>query len=112
MDERSRAFRVLGIAPDSDPAAISRAYHRLARRIHPDVSSDPNAADEFTALSNAYRLLRRQRTRPAQSRVSPASGRIVPVRVNVPQARHVAIFAAGPAMIRPFPCETGVGHDG
>jgi len=34
------AYQILGVNRDSDDAAISAAYHRLARRFHPDVAGD------------------------------------------------------------------------
>jgi hypothetical protein len=59
MDSRRlEAFRVLGIPSDSDRAAVTRAYRRRARSVHPDVSTDPGAADRFAALAAAYRLAR------------------------------------------------------
>lgn len=54
--QRIKAFRLLGIPADSDRETIARAYHRLARATHPDVSAEPGAADRFAALNEAYRL--------------------------------------------------------
>lgn len=53
---RVEAFRVLGIPPDSDQDVVARAYRRLARGTHPDVSHDPDAADRFATIAAAYRL--------------------------------------------------------
>lgn len=36
---------------------IKRAYRRLARKYHPDVSDDPNAAEKFKEISEAYAVL-------------------------------------------------------
>jgi hypothetical protein len=56
--DRSRveAFRVLGIPADSDQDLVARAYRRLARVTHPDVSHDPDAADRFATIAAAYQL--------------------------------------------------------
>ena len=56
--ERTRidAFRQLGIPVGSDRDTVVHAYRRLARAIHPDVSTDPAAADRFATLTEAYRL--------------------------------------------------------
>jgi hypothetical protein len=57
MDRRrADAFHVLGIPVDSDADEVVRAYRRLARATHPDVSADPEAADRFATLGAAYRL--------------------------------------------------------
>jgi hypothetical protein len=50
------ALRVLGIPADSDRERVTHAYRRLARATHPDVSPDPNAAERFAAVADAYRL--------------------------------------------------------
>jgi hypothetical protein len=58
MDRRRvDAFRVLGIPTDSDPDAVVRAYRRLARVTHPDLSNDPDAAECFATVAAAYQLL-------------------------------------------------------
>ena len=38
-------------------AEIKRAYHKLARTLHPDVNPDKKAAEKFKAVSAAYELL-------------------------------------------------------
>ena len=48
------AFRLLGIPAASDRATVVRAYRRLARVTHPDVSADPLAAESFAHLTRAY----------------------------------------------------------
>ena len=59
MDQRrvAEALRVLGLSAHSDPEQVTRAYRRLVRVTHPDVSADPDAAQRFAAVSAAYRLL-------------------------------------------------------
>lgn len=52
------ARALLGVAADTSPAAMTRAYRRLARLTHPDVSSAPDAAARFAAVCAAYDLLR------------------------------------------------------
>jgi DnaJ-domain-containing protein 1 len=59
----SRAWRLLGLPPGSDPTLIRRAYRRLARTVHPDLH--PGVTDEerralearFVELTAAYRAL-------------------------------------------------------
>lgn len=50
-------YDILGVAPDADKAAIKKAYRRLARKYHPDVSSEHEAEAQFKAVSEAYEVL-------------------------------------------------------
>lgn|SRR6187200_700477 len=49
------ALALLGLAAGADRDQVTSAYRRLARATHPDVSSTPDAATRFAAVSNAYR---------------------------------------------------------
>jgi len=51
------AYDILGVSPIDDEEAIKRAFRLLARRVHPDVSSDPRAQEHFTRLRAAYEEL-------------------------------------------------------
>lgn len=51
-------YAVLGVSPDADPAAIKKAYRRLARDNHPDTNpGDPAAETRFKQISAAYDTL-------------------------------------------------------
>lgn len=50
-------YEVLGVAKDSSQEDIKRAYRQLARKYHPDVSSEPNAEDRFKDINAAYEVL-------------------------------------------------------
>ena len=58
-----RAWRVLGLSPGVDAAAIKQAYRRLARRVHPDMHPDATDAERralearFIEATEAYRAL-------------------------------------------------------
>jgi hypothetical protein len=59
---REAALRLLGLDEGGDREAVRRAYHRLARELHPDLNpragDQPDARDErLRALNDAYRLL-------------------------------------------------------
>ncbi len=51
-------YQVLGVARDSGTADIKRAYKRLARKFHPDVSKEPDAEERFKQVGEAYDVLR------------------------------------------------------
>lgn len=50
-------YEVLGVERDADPAEIKRAYRRLARKYHPDVSKEHDAEERFKELGEAYEVL-------------------------------------------------------
>lgn len=51
-------YTILGVDPDADDKAIKAAYRRLARKYHPDVSSEADAEDKFKELAEAYEVLK------------------------------------------------------
>lgn len=51
------ARALLEVSADADVAELARAYWRQARRMHPDLSTDPQATQQFQALNDAYRLI-------------------------------------------------------
>jgi molecular chaperone DnaJ len=56
-------YQVLGIAPDADAAAIKQAFRSSARRLHPDVSTDPDAEEKFRTIADAYAVLSKPASR-------------------------------------------------
>ena len=50
-------YAVLGVERDADAESIKKAYRRLARQYHPDVNSEPGAAERFKEVSHAYEVL-------------------------------------------------------
>ena len=57
MEFESDYYAVLGIEADADEKEIKRAYRHLARRFHPDLSDDDDAAHRFREIQEAYELL-------------------------------------------------------
>lgn len=51
-------YKVMGVEPDASAEDIKRAYRKLARKYHPDVSEDPNAEDRFKEIGEAYEVLK------------------------------------------------------
>jgi molecular chaperone DnaJ len=50
-------YEVLGVSRDATDADIKRAFRGLARELHPDVSSAPDADDRFREVVEAYEVL-------------------------------------------------------
>jgi len=51
-------YKILGVDADADDKSIKAAYRKLARKYHPDVSSEENAEHKFKEVSEAYEVLR------------------------------------------------------
>ena len=51
-------YQILGVDPDADDKTIKAAYRRLARKFHPDVSSEQHAEEKFKELAEAYEVLK------------------------------------------------------
>ena len=57
MSERMDYYDVLGLPRDADDEMIRRAYHRLAKRYHPDLCKEAGAARRFQRICEAYQAL-------------------------------------------------------
>jgi curved DNA-binding protein len=51
-------YKVLGVEPGADDAAIKSAYRKLARKYHPDVSKEKDAEQQFKEVAEAYDVLK------------------------------------------------------
>ncbi|KAJ7042591.1 DnaJ protein [Mycena alexandri] len=51
-------YRVLGVEKDATAAQIKKAYFALARKYHPDTSTDKSAQDKFVEIQSAYDILK------------------------------------------------------
>ena len=58
-------YEVLGVKRDAGADDIKRAYRRLARKFHPDVSKEPDAKERFQEVGEAYEVLRNADKRAA-----------------------------------------------
>src|ERR1700723_25360 len=58
-------YEVLGVARGADAEAVKRAYRKLARKYHPDVSKEKNAESKFKEVQEAYEVLRDTEKRAA-----------------------------------------------
>ena len=51
-------YEVMGVEPDADADTIKRAYRKLARKYHPDVSDEGDAEARFKAVGEAWAVLK------------------------------------------------------
>jgi curved DNA-binding protein len=58
-------YAALGVARDADADAIKKAYRKLARQHHPDVSKAPEAEARFKEVAEAYATLKDPEKRAA-----------------------------------------------
>ena len=66
-------YEDLGVARDASTEEIKRAYHRMARKMHPDVNTHDGAEEEFKKISQAYDVLSARRQAAAGVGPAPAS---------------------------------------
>ena len=50
-------YEILGIPRDASQDEIRKAYKRLAKKYHPDISNEPNAEEKFKEVQEAYSVL-------------------------------------------------------
>lgn len=50
-------YKVLGVAETATPEDIKKAYRKLARKFHPDVSKEADATEHFKEVGEAYEVL-------------------------------------------------------
>jgi molecular chaperone DnaJ len=62
-------YELLGVKRDAGAGEIKEAFRTQARRLHPDVSREPDASDRFAELSRAYTVLSKPTARILYDRV-------------------------------------------
>jgi len=50
-------YKILGVSRDADAVEIKKAFRKLARKYHPDVSKETNAENKFKDVNEAYETL-------------------------------------------------------
>jgi curved DNA-binding protein len=58
-------YKILGVERGAAEEDIKKAYRKLARKYHPDVSKEANAKEKFQEVSEAYETLRDKEKRAA-----------------------------------------------
>jgi curved DNA-binding protein len=58
-------YKILGVAREASEADIKKAYRKLARKFHPDVSKEKDAEEKFKEVAEAYEVLKDPEKRSA-----------------------------------------------
>src|SRR3982750_4304596 len=61
-------YELLGVSRTADEGEIKKAFRRLARTLHPDVSQEPDAEERFREVVEAYEVLSKRETRELYDR--------------------------------------------
>lgn len=54
-------FKILGLPKTANLEEVKKAYRFLAKKYHPDVSSEPDATKKFIKIAEAYEILTNQK---------------------------------------------------
>lgn len=65
-------YELLGLSRNADEGEIKKAFRRLARELHPDVSDAPDAQERFREVVEAYEVLSKAETRELYDRYGHA----------------------------------------
>src|ERR671933_1246095 len=79
-------YELLGVSRDADEQDIKKTFRRLARRLHPDVSEEPDAEQRFREVTEAYEVLSNSETRALYDRYGHAglrSGGFTPTHFDI-----------------------------
>ena len=57
ITKKESFYALLAIPQNANGAEIKKAYRKMARRYHPDINKDDDAAERFIAVQNAYEKL-------------------------------------------------------
>jgi curved DNA-binding protein len=62
-------YKIMGVDRNTTQDEIKRAYRRLARKYHPDVSKEPDAEVRFKEVGEAYEVLKDPQKRAAYDQI-------------------------------------------
>jgi curved DNA-binding protein len=58
-------YEIMGVSKNATPEEIKKAYRKLSRKYHPDVSKEKDAEERFKEIGEAYEVLRDKEKRAA-----------------------------------------------
>jgi curved DNA-binding protein CbpA len=91
-------YKVLQVDPEAEHEVIEAAYRRLARKYHPDVATEADAAARMIQINRAWEILRVPERRAAHDR--ERSGAAPPPVASDPRRRPPVAPAATPDLDR------------
>lgn len=50
-------YKILNISPNASESEIKKAYRSLSFKYHPDKNPDPNVAEQYKLINEAYETL-------------------------------------------------------
>lgn len=62
-------YKIMGVSRQATQEELKKAYRKLAREFHPDVSKAPNAEQRFKEINEAYEVLKDPEKRAAYDRL-------------------------------------------
>ena len=62
-------YQTLGVDRAASNEEITKAYRKLARKYHPDVSKEPDAEERFKEVGEAYEVLKDAEKRKAYDQI-------------------------------------------
>ncbi|WP_294532702.1 J domain-containing protein [uncultured Rhodoblastus sp.] len=96
-------YEILGVDKAAAPEAIRKAYHRLAKKLHPDLNpGDKNAESRFKEVAGAYDLLS-----DAEKRRRFDAGEIDASGAEKPQQKYYRDYAGQGADGDPYEDRSG-----
>jgi curved DNA-binding protein len=84
-------YTLLGVARTAAPEEIQRAYKKLARKYHPDISKEADAEERFKELGEAYGVLKDEKKRALFDRHGESWKAVSEGRAPPPDANKVKV---------------------
>lgn len=63
-------YQIMGVSREASPEEIKKAYRKLARKYHPDVSKEPGAEAKFKEIGEAYEVLKDAKKRASYDQLA------------------------------------------